>query len=528
MHSALLLTLGTQEDHEPAIALAVGLVSSGKFDSVHLVIQSEYLYLVPFDRRIIPHVLPIAEDLMTNRLLLPHYLQYVMMKAICLFGGGHHHKEMKNNKKKVRNDQMNMYNKYRRSILVKVVIPSLPMIHGIAIEKRPTVIIATSLMHPVGVTVAEYLSIPIMLLQFRPVTPTTRFPHLLMNTSASILAAQLVAELHQVIQQSSSSSSLSRVTRSPHAMQNEDSHTRSYSYYNRSMISSSLARLNALRSRLHLPQLHPDARALSHHHLQKPIVLNAFPTQLVPRIPEHPSSVLQIPALAADYIPPGWNPETHCPNLVAFFSNSITTTNHDRINSPSTQFPICVVFGRSFFFDNGRKFLRKLLLALRAHVSSVIILHDSNDEFDVGTNLLSSCFDDFRSWITDHVFYCNERPHFAWIFPKCRAVICNGSVHTISAALHAGVPILAIPTFGDQYFWATLISCLNLGAAVIPDLYRSTSASATATAIESSLATVLSKHIANNVAKAGQAMRAKGNGALIAANLIAKLLQRRT
>jgi UDP:flavonoid glycosyltransferase YjiC (YdhE family) len=58
--------------------------------------------------------------------------------------------------------------------------------------------------------------------------------------------------------------------------------------------------------------------------------------------------------------------------------------------------------------------------------------------------------------------------HFDWLFPRVAAVITHGGPGTVGLALRAGVPALAIPFFGDQFFWGQRIADLGVGPAPIP------------------------------------------------------------
>lgn len=58
-------------------------------------------------------------------------------------------------------------------------------------------------------------------------------------------------------------------------------------------------------------------------------------------------------------------------------------------------------------------------------------------------------------------------PH-AWLFPRTAAVVSHCGAGTVAAALRAGVPIIGVPFFGDQVFWAERLHALGAGPAPIP------------------------------------------------------------
>lgn len=54
--------------------------------------------------------------------------------------------------------------------------------------------------------------------------------------------------------------------------------------------------------------------------------------------------------------------------------------------------------------------------------------------------------------------------HFDWLFPQMAAVITHGGPGTVGAGLRAGVPTMALPFFGDQFFWGRRCAALGVGA----------------------------------------------------------------
>lgn len=60
-----------------------------------------------------------------------------------------------------------------------------------------------------------------------------------------------------------------------------------------------------------------------------------------------------------------------------------------------------------------------------------------------------------------------ERVPFASVLPRCRGVICHGSLGTTGAALRAGLPCLVVAFGGDQHFHAQAVCRNGAGPAYI-------------------------------------------------------------
>ncbi|MGO1567268.1 glycosyltransferase [Brachybacterium sp. AOP35-5H-19] len=60
-----------------------------------------------------------------------------------------------------------------------------------------------------------------------------------------------------------------------------------------------------------------------------------------------------------------------------------------------------------------------------------------------------------------------DRVPFAAVLPRCRAVLCHGSIGTTGAALRAGLPCLTVAFGGDQQFHAQAVERNGVGPAYI-------------------------------------------------------------
>ena len=53
------------------------------------------------------------------------------------------------------------------------------------------------------------------------------------------------------------------------------------------------------------------------------------------------------------------------------------------------------------------------------------------------------------------------------LLPRVAAVVHHGGAGTIAAAARAGVPQVVLPMFGDQFYWASRVRVLGIGASVV-------------------------------------------------------------
>ncbi|WP_164929006.1 glycosyltransferase [Gloeobacter violaceus] len=67
----------------------------------------------------------------------------------------------------------------------------------------------------------------------------------------------------------------------------------------------------------------------------------------------------------------------------------------------------------------------------------------------------------------DGCFQIDAVPH-DWLFPRVSGVVTHGGAGTVAAALRAGVPALAVPLLGDQFFWGRRLAELGAGPRPLP------------------------------------------------------------
>ena len=66
-----------------------------------------------------------------------------------------------------------------------------------------------------------------------------------------------------------------------------------------------------------------------------------------------------------------------------------------------------------------------------------------------------------------HVHVIDDCPH-DWLFPRCQAVCHHGGAGTTAAGLHAGLPTVVVPFFGDQFFWGHVVADAGAGPEPVP------------------------------------------------------------
>jgi sterol 3beta-glucosyltransferase len=65
--------------------------------------------------------------------------------------------------------------------------------------------------------------------------------------------------------------------------------------------------------------------------------------------------------------------------------------------------------------------------------------------------------------LPEHTFVIGAAPH-RWLFPRCQAVVCHGGYGTVHTALISGQPLVVYPYHTDQFFIASQIERLEVGA----------------------------------------------------------------
>jgi vancomycin aglycone glucosyltransferase len=74
------------------------------------------------------------------------------------------------------------------------------------------------------------------------------------------------------------------------------------------------------------------------------------------------------------------------------------------------------------------------------------------------------------------------------LFPRLAAVVHHGGAGTTAAAARSGAPQVVVPMFSDQFYWASRVRALGLGASVVGPLETGQLASALSQALEPAVA----------------------------------------
>jgi vancomycin aglycone glucosyltransferase len=74
------------------------------------------------------------------------------------------------------------------------------------------------------------------------------------------------------------------------------------------------------------------------------------------------------------------------------------------------------------------------------------------------------------------------------LFPRLAAVVHHGGAGTTAAAARAAVPQVIVPMFGDQFYWASRVGALGLGASVVGPLNADALAAALRAALQPDVA----------------------------------------
>lgn len=434
----MIIAVGSRGDTEPLLATASSMLQSRNFDKIHICIQPDYTHLVPLDNRICIHEFSFKASSFST----VFYYEYFKETLFSFFTRTF--------------DATRSSRRCLSSIIYRFIIPELSFMYGIALKEKPSVLLATTLAGPAVAGIGERLNIPMWLINFQPTTPTAAYPYYMSGKKTASLAGKEVARMQEESYQ---------------LMQNTQYAT-SYTIH-QDIHKASLGRINSFRASLGLSSFGmSDVRAFFSGCMDNVHVLNAFSHQLVPSSPDWSSNIYQVSALAEDYLPPGWKPEEKCPKLSKYLATG--------------ERPLCVSFGSMNVAEKKATVTKELFKALRSvGVSRVLLL---KGESDLGAQHLSSSDSDIINWADSHVFVSDEESQYAWLLPYCSALVCHGGAGTTFAALRAGLPVVIVPLFCDQFFWGQLVMDLGLGAVAGPSL-REAKADAFESAIKSALST---------------------------------------
>lgn len=110
--------------------------------------------------------------------------------------------------------------------------------------------------------------------------------------------------------------------------------------------------------------------------------------------------------------------------------------------------PVYIGFG-SMPVDKPDKLIPTITAALEITHQRVILMKSWEGELD----------------LPDSIFVAEDIPH-DWLFPRMAAVIHHGGAGTVAAGLRVGKPTCIVPFFGDQMFWARVVTESGAGFSI--------------------------------------------------------------
>lgn len=121
-----------------------------------------------------------------------------------------------------------------------------------------------------------------------------------------------------------------------------------------------------------------------------------------------------------------------------------------------------------------------------------------------------------------HVYLADAIPH-GWLLPRVNGFVHHGGAGHTAAGIRAGVPMLVMPFFLDQHFWAAKVHEMGLGP---PSLeFTSGSRSANAKQLAQRLADLLSGKYSNCCDEMATRVQKEGDGGDVAARIIKDQLE---
>ena len=217
--------------------------------------------------------------------------------------------------------------------------------------------------------------------------------------------------------------------------------------------------------------------------IRRRLVVYAYSPSVIPRAPDWNESVQVTGFWFRD--PPAWRPDRR---LMDFLSGGTP--------------PVYIGFG-SFGSLDDMAVIRIIREALRLSGQRGIV--------GLRSNQLSSQTD------ASDFLPVGDVP-FEWLFPRMAAVVHSGGAGSAAAGMRAGVPIITVPFFSDQPFWARRVAALGAGPAPIP--HKALTAARLAAAIATA---VKDPSIRHNAAAIGEKIRTE-NGVERATEIITRHL----
>jgi sterol 3beta-glucosyltransferase len=209
----------------------------------------------------------------------------------------------------------------------------------------------------------------------------------------------------------------------------------SHRFVQRILLSLGLRLTNAWRAqRLHLPMLR-NIGPLAKLYNNGAVVLYCYSPLIVPKPDDWPAFHYVAGYWFLDR-KDEWNPPAE---LLRFLADGPP--------------PVCIGFG-SARDRNPERLTRIVMEALtRAECRGILL---------TGRGGLSNTIEP-----PPNVFVIDSVPH-DWLFPRVAAVVHHCGAGTCGAVLRAGIPSIAVPWWGDMYFWADRLHRIGVSPPFIP------------------------------------------------------------
>lgn len=385
---ALLITVGSRGDAEPFCALAQALANAGH--EADLWLPQDQAPLAPTSNKISVHPLP-----------------FTTMDFYKFVGNP-----------KPEHDHPNPRVKFTGiicDICGELVLPCWrEVLESSSGDKKPNVIVASSLARHLGIALSTKLNIPLCLVQLQPLIPTRDFPH--SSNTDDCVNALVNGE-----------------------GTNTDENLETYLELERFQYKFIREKWEQtyVEMDISFPTM-DDMLAILQGENDDIIMVNACSGQLIPYYNDSGKNLWNVGSLADNYLPVDYE----SPQEFVNFLNA------------SQKKPICVGFG-SMPFEKTQMIVDALK---QANERAVL----------VGSGMMNI-------EANDDIFTIESAP-YSFLLPKCSLMLSHGGAGVVNATLRAGIPSIISPFFGDQSFWAQLLQAKGLGvvAGTLPELTKDT------------------------------------------------------
>lgn len=188
-----------------------------------------------------------------------------------------------------------------------------------------------------------------------------------------------------------------------------------------------------------VPDFESDVKPILLGQRETVFIVNAFSSHLVPAVGT--DNTWNVGPLADNYVDPDWKPEA---DLVEFLKSR----------------PVCVGFGSMPFgkvtavLEALYELDRKAVVVGQCFVDALATIQQQGQDVSVVTVM--------KEWLDQAIYSVSSVP-YPWLLPQCSMMLSHGGAGVVNAVLRAGIPNVIAPLFGDQFFWAKLLTVKQLG-----------------------------------------------------------------